>query len=161
MAAYTYSYGKMSNLFKNPAEVAGPVCLKLKESKIGLSPETLLEASRAEDAPLHNEFEWDDTVAAEKFRKEQARFIIRNLEIHRVDAPTVEYPKERAFLYTGEKKTGYVPMKDILTNDEWRTNLLNAAKRDMNYFIAKYHRLEELTKIINDMREILSEDEAS
>jgi len=161
MSAYSYSYGKFDAVFKNPAEVAGPVCLKLRESEVGLTPESLLDASRDENAPLHNEFEWDDTVAAEKFRKEQARCIIRHLVIQRIDATEEGYPKERAFIYTGEKASGYVPMKDALSNDTWRTNLLKAAKRDMNYFVAKYHRLEELTKVIDDMREILGEDEAS
>ena len=38
-----------------------------------VSPDNLLEESRPAGAVLHGLFEWDDTVAAEKFRAEQAR----------------------------------------------------------------------------------------
>ena len=158
MAAYKYSYGKVANLFKNSAEIAGPVCMALKESERGLSPETLLEASRPEEAPLHNEFEWNDTVAADNYRKEQARSIIRHLIIVRTD---IETPvSDRAFVYVGEKKTGYVPISEAMSNETWRKNLMSAARKDMQFFIAKYRRLEELAEIIEKMSQILSEEDA-
>jgi len=160
MAAYKYSYGKWDFMFKNPAEVAGRVCQTLAESETGLTPESLLDASRDEDAPLHDEFEWDDTVAAEKYRREQARQIIRFLIIERVDMEEIKTHKDRSFVYTGEKSSGYVPLKEALNNEKWRTNLLKAAYADMNTFVAKYHRLEELSEVIKDMRQVLSEKDA-
>ena len=158
MAAYKYSYGKCSGLFKNPAEVAGPICMKLKKSKEGLTPESLLNVSRAANAPLHNEFEWDDSIAAEGYRKEQARNIIRHLIIVRTDVK--EPIKDRAFVYVGEKKTGYVPLDEALSNDKWRENLMASALRDMKFFVAKYRRLEELSNIIDEMNRILSQKDA-
>lgn len=155
MGAYTYSYGKCASIFKNPAEIAGPICQALKNSPQGLNPKTLLDASRAENAPLHNEFEWNDTNAAEKYRIEQARNIIRHLIIIRTD---VDEPiRDRAFVYVGEKKTGYKPIPEAISNEVWRANLLKAAYKDMTYFTAKYHRLEELANVIDAMQQILSE----
>lgn len=159
MAAYKYSYGNMSSLFKNSAEVAGEVCKRLAESEEGLTPKTLVEASRARTAPLHNEFEWNDDIAAEKYREEQAASIIRHLIIVRVDQEEPKHYKDRSFVFTGSQKTGYVPLNKALTNEVWRSKLLEAAKRDMQIFIAKYRRLKELSKIIDDMNQILGEDE--
>lgn len=160
MAAYRYSYGAFSGVFKNPAEVAGKVLQDLKESKTGLTPESLVDASRDEKAPLHNEFEWDDTIAAEKYRREQARCIIRHLIIEEVEMDAPKHVKDRAFVYTGNVKTGYVSLKDALENKTWRKNLLDAAKRDMKYFVDKYDRLEELIDVIEPMKQILSQKDA-
>ena len=156
--AYKYSYGVTKGLFKNPAEIAGPVCQYLKET-VGLTAKNLVEASRDVNAPLHNEFEWDDTVAAEKWREEQAACIIRHLIIVETEYEAPHY-KDRAFVHTGEKETGYVPLKDALSNKKWKENLLKAAYKDMEIFRAKYHRLEELSDVIKDIDQILSKRDA-
>ena len=161
MAAYKYSYGEMSKLFKNPAEVAGEVCRQLAESEKGLTPKTLVDASRSKTAPLHNEFEWKNNIAAEKYREEQAACIIRHLIIVRIDQEEKPKYRDRSFVFTGEKKTGYVPLDKALNNEIWRANLLNSAKRDMQTFVAKYHRLNELSTIINDMNQILGQSETA
>lgn len=46
-----------------------------------LTPDLVLEAARDETSPLHSHFEWDDTEAAEQWRKEQARRLIRSVTI--------------------------------------------------------------------------------
>lgn len=158
MAAYTYSYGSVSKLFKNPAEVAGPICQKLRESKQGLTPHSLVEASRDENAPLHNEFEWDDSIAAEKYREQQASCIIRHLIIERTDIQEVRKFHDRAFVSTGENTNAYVPLDEALSNETWKNNLLTAAKRDMKIFTVKYRRLAELAGVINAIDGFLGEE---
>ena len=160
MAAYEYSYCGMSSFFKNPAEVAGPVCQKLRESPQGLTPKSLLDASRDEDAPLHNEFEWDDNVAAEKFREQQAANIIRHIMIIRTDIQEVRQSRNRAFVSKGENDTAYVPLDEALSNEKWKANLLKAARIDAERFVAKYNRLAELAGVINAINGFL-DDEAS
>lgn len=46
-----------------------------------LTPEFVLDASRPKHAVLHRLFEWDDTVAAEHYRLQQARTILNNIEV--------------------------------------------------------------------------------
>ena len=158
MAAYKYSYGGMDKLFKNSAEIAGEVCQKLSESKTGLTAKSLVDASRDENAPLHNEFEWNDNIAAEKYREEQAASIIRHLIIIRTDTEEIKAGKDRSFVFSGERKTGYVPLSKALSNDTWRANLLKAARADMLTFIVKYNRLSELAGIIDKMKGFLDEE---
>ena len=59
------------------------------EQTVGLTQQTVLDANRPADAPLHNEFEWDDTEAAEKYRLHQAGHLIRSLVI----VPECEEPQ--------------------------------------------------------------------
>jgi len=46
-----------------------------------LTPQTVLDASRPEDAVLHKLFNWDDASAAEHYRLQQARTILNNIEL--------------------------------------------------------------------------------
>lgn len=63
---------------KVSADVAGAMCKELADTG-GLTARRLLDANRPEDAPLHDAFEWDDGVAAELYREDQARHIINCL----------------------------------------------------------------------------------
>ncbi len=50
-----------------------------------LTPALLVDVARAPGHPLHPRFEWDDTVAGEKFRRHQARQLIRSVRIRVID----------------------------------------------------------------------------
>lgn len=52
-------------------------------AKLGeeVSPHDLLEDARKKKSPLHKYFEWDDTVAAEKWRLHYARNIINHIDV--------------------------------------------------------------------------------
>lgn len=180
MAAYEYRF-KKGSVHKVSAEVAGRVCQELSDTPEGLTPKRLVDASRAPDAPMHNEFEWDDTVAGEKYREEQARKVIQHIVVVTTNSDNVrkvrlelatqpgeqaegfseesdnneEETQDRAYVSTGERTTKYVPIVCALSNEEWRKNLLSAARKDIEIFINKYHRLKELANIIDDMNRFL------
>lgn len=50
-----------------------------------LTPEVVLKSARAASSPLHKHFEWDDSAAAENWRKQQARALIQSYKLHIVD----------------------------------------------------------------------------
>ena len=155
MAAFSYEY-RVPGLFKAPAEVAGAICQQLSDSEAGLSPATLLDASRDASSPLHDDFEWRNDVAAEKYRLGQAQKIIQNLRIivNRADGGE---EKERSFVVTPGGKSAYVALSAALTNEEWRKHLLQQAREDAEVFMAKYRRLEELADVNAAMQGFLAE----
>ena len=56
--------------------------LQRVESLYGsLTPENVLNASRDESALFHSLFEWEDSIAAEHYRLQQARTILNNIEV--------------------------------------------------------------------------------
>lgn len=56
--------------------------LKAIEDETGrLTPELVVESARDPKHPLHDQFEWDDSIAAEQFRCQQARALIRRVEV--------------------------------------------------------------------------------
>lgn len=145
-----YSF-KNKGFFHVDAQVAGEVCEELEQT-VGLSAETLLDASRPEDAPLHDEFEWDDEVAAEGYRRYQAGNIIRNLEI-----VIEEQEPTRAFV-TIERQVAhssvYEPTVQVMKEEDKRKSLLELAKIELSWFKKKYKGLQELSKIMQDIEEL-------
>lgn len=59
------------------AEIDAAKALADKDGRI--TPEAVVGAARDPAHPLHPRFEWDDSVAAERFRIAQARAIIRDI----------------------------------------------------------------------------------
>lgn len=152
MAAYSYEF-KLPGLVKASAQDVGELFEQLEASPEGLTPAAVLNASRDEHSLLHNEFEWDDTIAAEKYRYSQARAIIQNLTIvtKTTDVDEREKQADRAYVSTPGFKGAYVALENALNNDEWRAHLLKMALRDMDVFTAKYKRLSELASVISAM----------
>jgi uncharacterized protein YpuA (DUF1002 family) len=162
MPAYAYRYRK-EGIVKAPAEITGSICQSIIDAEGAVTPERLVEVSKPKDAPLHQEFEWNNTIAAQKYREEQARQIIKNIVAIELTEDEEE-PKEvqcwvnsvRAFVPTDERLHKYVSINTALKEPSWRNNLLENAKRDMKAFIAKYNKLTELDDIIDDMNNFLS-----
>ena len=144
------TYWKIGGIYKASAEIASAIFSELMNSETGLTPASLVEASRDKDAPLHNEFEWRDDVAAEAYREVQAATMIRNLVIERESGDGCD----RAFVCTYEGENKYVDIVSAFNSEEWRNNLLQHAKGDMNAFKAKYRRLQELSDVITAMDKV-------
>lgn len=181
----TYSWARGSGGHKVSAQVAGEVCAGLEERN-QLTPGNLVDVSRPDEAPLHGEFEWDDTVAAERYRETQARHVIRSIVVVREmparekselesgvshiavqdsddDGEQVRLVKVRAYHSdqpNGSHKAGrYESVDRMLTNDESRGILLDNAMGDMRAFIRKYGILKELSGVIGVMNAYIGEVE--
>lgn len=138
---------------KVDANVAAEVTKSLEEQGM-LTAHNLVDVSRPEDAPLHPEFEWNDVVAAEKYRENQARNVIHSL---RVVVDSQKEP-ERVFCNLVVTKPEYTAISRVVQNVDMREMALRNARREMEAFIAKYGFFEEkLGKVLGPMRELLKE----
>lgn len=125
------------------AQVVGEVCEEL-ESKGQLTPQKLVDVSRPEDAPLHDAFEWDDSVAAEKYRENQGRYLIRSIEVvYKSDETT------RAFVTLQRTASDheYHSIDAVLKNSNDTEQLLAQAKRELDAFKRKYAQLNQLADV--------------
>ena len=137
-----YQWNPASRI-KTDANVAGKVFEEL-ESTVGLTAKTLLDASRSEDAPLHNEFEWDDAKAAESYRETQASYIIRSLWVAAQDE--ISEPVRAVFSVNGG---GYESVTVIMQDVDKRSALLDMALKELRSFERKYKILEELSEVFS------------
>lgn len=142
-----YEWKSASRIRANP-EAAAEQFAALNQS-VGLTPQTLLEANRPADAPLHNEYEWDDTAAAEKYRLQQSGHLIRSLVIipeadpNEDDVETTIIPIRAYFPI----QDAYEPIAAIIQSPDKRDVLLRQAKQELNAYLQKYHNLSELQPV--------------
>ena len=141
---------KKGSYIKADANAAGAMCEQL-EKTVGLTPKNFLDANRAEDAPLHGCFEWNDGAAAELYREQQARHIINCLCI-KSEEPKAE--PIRAFFNI--EKTVYESTVAIIRHEDKRAALLNQALRELQAFERKYNTLCELEPIFEAAKNIKS-----
>lgn len=73
-----YRPTKGASFNKAMAQQLGRILEGLGESP---TPKQLVDAARSKSSPIHGLFEWDNTVAAERWRLSQARNHINHLEI--------------------------------------------------------------------------------
>lgn len=130
-----------------PAEVVGKHFEKLEETEGCLTSKNVLESARPEDSPIHNIFEWDDSVAAEQYRLVQATKLICNLT---VEVETEDKPIEcRAFMDVSEAKAGsFVNVQSAFQVEETRDIVLRRALNELIAFKTKYKNLMELKEVI-------------
>ena len=155
-----YRWGDRRSYAVDP-NVAGKVMEDLA-AKEGLTAQNLVKASRPEDAPLHGCFEWDDRIAADHYRENQARHIITAIEVVRDEGRAEEKEKPvviQAFhaLRTDEVE-GYEHIETIMSDEEKKERLMQLAKRDMGIFKDKYSELKRLSKVFSAMDEILEDN---
>lgn len=84
-----------------PAEVAASELIRIGKAYGGIRPGVVVDEARPEDAPLHPVFTWDDSVAAEAYRREEARNMIRSVE----------------FVDTTDRETRAIPMFCSVTEE--------------------------------------------
>lgn len=154
-----YSYKEGFHIDKRfDAQVVGEMCENLS-STIGLTPKTLLDANRDQDAPLHDYFEWRDDVAAEKYRESQAQYIIRSIII----IPDEENkPEVRAYSsVVVDSKPIYEHVETIIKSVDLTQQMLENAKRELFAFQTKYNALRdyvELSEVFTSINNLRKED---
>ena len=146
---------KKSYRIKTDPQVIGEYCYNLEQKKGGkLTPKELVEAARDVNSPLHNEFEWNDTKAAQKYREWQARYIISSIElvIETVETEPVlldlqiteSEPYGVKFYHSLDgTKSGYENLLSISNDSEKRKKLLENCLKDIATFREKYNTLRK------------------
>ena len=100
--------------------------VKKELDRIGdkLTPEQVVKAARKKKSELHKCFEWNDKVASQLYRLEQARRIIRSIvEVQEEDHNNVEIPHVIVRAYenvTTENGKAYVPTEKAMQRKDWR-----------------------------------------
>ena len=111
-----------------------------------VTPESVLEAAKSEDSPIHSAFEWNDTRAAEQYRISQARHLINCLTV-----TVVESEKEPIRAYFKVSDDGYEQTKEIMKIETKRLSLLEQALSELRCFQRKYAMLKELTGVFAEI----------
>ena len=94
-----------------PAQVAGEALEAIRERCAARDERMLtgavVEAARPCDAPLHPAFSWDDSVAGEKWRRHEARNLIRSVMVVTTDTETGTEESHTVYVSVNKGKDAY------------------------------------------------------
>lgn len=81
-----------------------------------VNAEDLVEAARPTGSAVHDYFEWDDDLAAEAYRKTQAHYYLRNIEVIREpeQEPIKAFHAVDVCLSEQVTQHGYVPILRVM-----------------------------------------------
>jgi hypothetical protein len=133
------------------------------EKENELTAENLLEAAKNTNNPLHGFFDWDNSIAGTKWRLQQARIIINEVKI------IVNHKERYAFECVQVKiksktidnkgaltKRVYKPILEILSKEEYRKQIIQAALENIVYWKEKYSEYSEFNPIFVSIDKVKS-----
>ena len=118
------------------------------------TPRDVLELARDPRTELHKCFDWDDTIAAEKWRLHQARQICGSISVvveHEEQAP-VEY----RLIEHDSSTMSYRPIVFTVRNEDQYGQLLRQAKRELDAFQRRYKIIKELKNVIEEIEKVIN-----
>lgn len=140
-----------------------------------LTPDDVVEVARDPQHPLHNRFEWNDSTAAEQWRRTQAQELIRSVRVTYVDRDGTQQ-KTRAFVAIRhpvmpdaeddepaddepEVNGGYryLPVETVARDDVLAKQALAEMEREWRTLRRKYDQMAEFWELV---RTDTPEDEA-
>jgi len=139
----------VEGLHRGDAQKCYDECQTLSE----VTPESVLEKAKNKKTELHKCFEWDNSVAGEKYRLIQARDIIRHFVIVTPEKKE-DAPKIRSYqISTTTNK--YEPTRLFLQKPDEYKALLERAKTELENFKRRYQTLVELEEVIESIDRLL------
>jgi hypothetical protein len=136
-----------SRFTADDAAVIGPEIEKLTGGK-ATTPAAVLDAARKKASPLHKFFDWDDSSAAQKYRLDQARYMLRSIEIEWVDmGPKPIHTRAFHVVRDGDGQKAYAAIGVIRTDNELLEQVVARAKAEAASWYQRYNKLRHVAEI--------------
>lgn len=118
------------------------------------TPAYVVQAARSSRSPIHRFFEWDDGVAAERYRETQARQMLRSIEVVPADggSPT------RAFhniTVTAGEPTSYVPAVVVWERPDLSEQVVAKALHELRVWQQRYKDYKGLASLAAQVEQLL------
>ena len=130
---------KINGIFKADAQKVADEIDALGEE---VTPEQLVEAAKDKKSELHKCFDWDNKVAAEKWRKHQARQIMCFLVIRKDDGDGADDAPVVRYMFKTDTG-GYKPSRLVFKQDDEYRKLLQRVDGELRAIKQKYAYIQE------------------
>ena len=152
-----YEWISMKSFWKVDAQTVGEVMEQIEAEQGSVTRENFLDASRPQDAPTHDLFEWDDSKAAELYRLRQSGEVIMHIAIKVVSPKTAEPETIRGFVNVFDRdaqQSKYVNFNTAMADEEMRKIVLKNAYKELVCFQNKYKQYSEFLPVFEAMAEV-------
>ena len=126
------------------------------ESNGAITPQIVIDTAREESHPLHMHFVWDDSVAGELYRCNQAAQMIRRVTIRRTNTDGDDVVT-RAWVSRTEiegrtnedQPTGhYLPVEVVISSPDLRPKYEQAMEREWRNLYMKYKEYQTFIQMV-------------
>lgn len=126
------------------AQIVGDTLNDIFEQNDGVVlPSTVVRSATPKRSPIHHCFEWDNNVAAKKYRETQASYLLRSIVIvHESTDEDTEPLEIRAFVSVESEGGRYYTTIGRAAKDEDIYD--SVEKQAYNDYIALYHKYKDL-----------------
>jgi tRNA A37 N6-isopentenylltransferase MiaA len=129
-------------------QIVGDTLADIEDRYGVINPHTVVDESRPKDAPLHPIFEWRDEVAAEKWRVEQARRVVRSVEIIAEDC---NKPTQIAYVNI-QSQGGYVSAATVRSQPDLYEEARQAYRSRLDAAQMQLAKMEDLAPVAEKQR---------
>lgn len=142
---------------RGDVQVVGQELERIQEETGSISADLVLENAKPKDAPLHPYFEWNNTKAAEMYRLDQARYLVRNIAVQ-IERPESDEPLvTRAFVEIKGEEGPYLSLSTVVQDVDLWKQLIKQARKDIEVFENKYSVLSEVVALIQPIKVALNQ----
>lgn len=121
-----------------------------------ITPKLVVAMAQDESSAMHNFFEWEDSVAAERYREWQARSLIMRVYVVRADAPNSE--PVRAFVNIKSEEgdelaedQGYVWGASLDSRPNYQAQVLTYAAAQLKLWRKKFGGFKEFFGVVREI----------
>lgn len=120
----------------------------------GLTAESLLKKASKKSSSLYEFFDWDNSSAGDKWRLHQSRLLINEVKVIVEDKEL--YAFENVTVSVTDRETNpknrftsreYFPVVEIMTNADYRKQIIQRALSEVKYWRERHSELVELKSI--------------
>nr|DAG73475.1 MAG TPA: hypothetical protein [Caudoviricetes sp.] len=133
--------------FKADAQKCADEIMEICNELESATPQQILEKARDSNTELHKCFTWDNTEAAEKWRVQEARSVVRNLKIIEVKPDKEPEPTTIRVFYKTDSSSGYKPTKLILKKPDEYKALVERCRSELLAIKQKFNSISEYEEI--------------
>lgn len=117
------------------------------------TPAQVLELARNPGTELHKCFTWDDSIAAERWRLQQARQVCSSFTV--IIEKEEGKPQSFRMIQHDSEERVYRPISLTVRNQDQYASLLKQAKAELAAFKRRYKSITELEDLIDEIDRIL------
>lgn len=144
---------KAASHFHGDVQTIGEHLEGLRAAHSGLTARLIVDDAKPETSPTHNQFDWDDSEAADKWRLHQARNLLISIVTKTTDDETAE-PMRAFVVVTEDDDQHYTSVAAVMADQDLLDQVLRRALRELEVFEKKYGAYKQLAGVITAARKV-------
>lgn len=123
----------------------------------GVTPQMVLNASRKKNSLLYDKFTWNNKVAGENFRLNEARILLNRITVEVDDVQTREF-ENLVIEVNSHKVQKYYHIKKIMATPQLKKAVIKQVLEDLAKMAERYEQYKEIYKILKGALDVMENE---